>query len=303
MAIRRVPVSLDLEPRKSYQKTNFADMMVNLSVKDKKQVTRKIRLVGVPCPITEYTDKKYTDVKGKTVKVPFPDAHLDKRFTRIGNSDPNQCAWAKLGYVSTTQWVQNVLERTEDGEWVVKILKKGKSIFQEFVKWEKGRQEEEDLDASDAVFSGVQNSHCFRIVATATGLEPPLSVEYRVTAESKPTELTEDMIELLRKAGAPSAEELAEIRDQYNVDRKQFGNMPQWEDHFAYGYNLDKIFKYQPPKTENVLDEVVVQPKKQYQDEEVAPDLAPVASSVNAKKVVKPTFEDDDDEEEEIPFM
>ena len=289
----------DFEPKKTYQKTNFADIMVNLSVKDKKSVTRRIRLVGVPSPITEYTDRKYTDQKGKFVRVPFPDAEKNKSFTRVGHEDPNQCFWAKQGYVPSYQWVQNVLERTEDGEWVAKILKKGRSIFSEFVKWEKGRQEEE-LDEDDAIYSGVINSHCFRIVATATDMAPPLSVEYRVSADSKPTILTDEMIDLLIKAGKPNQEEMDQIKTQYEKDRKRHKNMPPFEDYFAYGFPLDRIFRYNPPADLVELEDHLSD-KLQYEDEDAVPDIPVVTAK--PKKVAAPVFEDDDEDDDEIPFV
>jgi len=304
--IRRIPVSLDPPAvKKSFTKTNFADMMVNLSVKDKSSVTRRIRLIGVPCPIIEYTDKKYHPTeRGKTVRVPFPDAHLNRSFTRTGNSDPSQCAWAQMGYIPSIQYVQNVLERTEDGEWICKILKKGKSIFSEFKKWEDGRKDE-DLDEGDAIYSGVRNSHTFRVQAIATGKEPPQSVEYKVTAESKPCILTEEMIESLRKAGEPSIEDLDKIREYYLEDSKSY-DMPAWEDYFAYGYPLDKIFKYQPPRTEENETAYVAPTKSHFEDLEAEPDIEtekPVVKAV-AKKPTKPVFEDDeDDEEDDLPFI
>jgi hypothetical protein len=305
--IRRIPVSVEAPAaKKTFQKNNFADMMVNLSVKDKSSVTRKIRLIGVPCPIIEYTDKKYhPSERGKTVRVPFPDAHLNRSFNRTGHSDPSQCAWAQMGYIPTVQYVQNVLEKTEDGEWVVKILKKGKSIFGEFKVWEDGRRLEEDLDEDEAVFSGVRNSHCFRIQAIATGKEPPQSVEYRVTADSKPTVLTDSMIELLRKTGEPSPDDLAQIRANYEEDAKDY-LMPEWEDYFAYGYPLDKIFKYQAPRTEDNEVAVVAPVKPMYEDVDAEPDIEPVKPvKAAAKKPSKPVFEDDEDndDEDDLPFL
>lgn len=302
---RRKPVDLDPPvAKKAYQKTNFTDMMVNLSVKDKSSVTRRLRLIGVPCPIIEYTDKKYHPTeRGKTVRVPFPDAHLNKSFTRTGHPDPNECAWAQMGYIPSIQYVQNVLERTDDGEWICKILKKGKSIFSEFKKWEDGRKDE-DLDEGDAVYSGVRNSHTFRVQALATGKEPPQSVEYKVTAESKPTILTEDMINALRKAGEPSPEDLEMIKAVYQEDAQSY-DMPEWEDYFAYGYPLDKIFKYQPPRSEDNEMVYVAASKPAFEDVEAEPDIE-VKPTVKAasKKPAKPVFEDDeDDEEDDLPFI
>ena len=79
----------------SYPK--WSDMMVNLSVKEQKRVTRKLKLVGDPYEFTEYVDKQYVPnptndpaLKGKTIRVPFPDADVKKSFTRIGNDQSFQ---------------------------------------------------------------------------------------------------------------------------------------------------------------------------------------------------------------------
>jgi hypothetical protein len=135
----------------------LGDILVNLSVKNTPKVTRKLRLIGDPYMFFEFTDKQYVPnptndpaVRGKTVKVPFPDADVNKSFNRIGHDEPSQCPWKKMGYICTTQFAQNCLEKQDDGTWVVKILKKGKSIFQELAKWQNGRLKDmEDLDEDE----------------------------------------------------------------------------------------------------------------------------------------------------------
>jgi hypothetical protein len=96
------------------------------------------------------------------------------------------------------------------------------------------------------------------------------------------------MIELLRKAGEPSTEDLVAERVNYNNDREDDPNMPEWEDFFTYGYPLTKIFKFTVPKNA---------------DAEVSSNSYKVSPPVEAPKVVAkpaPVVEDDDDDEEEF---
>ena len=307
----------------------FSEILVNLSVKEQKKVVRKLKLVGDPISFTEYIDKKYVPnpnndpaLRGKTVRVPFPDAELNKSFNRIGNDkDPANCPWAKLGYISTTQYVQNCFEKQDDGTWVVKILKKGKSIFKAIAKEQVDRYNNEDLDEDDPKHFGTRMSPCVRITAEATGLEGPKSVEYSVSFDPKSTYITDDMIELLRKAGEPEPEELANERAAYNMDSKNDPYMPEWEDFYIYGYRLEKIFKPSVLKVE--AETVQAEPKKQFDDEEIEPAIedayvvkkpkvAPPVDEDDEPVVVKPTkkaapspvtIEDDDDDEESIGWM
>jgi hypothetical protein len=87
------------------------------------------------------------------------------------------------------------------------------------------------------------------------------------------------MVEMLRKAGEPATADLERERLSYESDRKSDPNMPKWEDFFAYGYPLNKIFKFTPPRGE---DAEVVQ--------------APSSSSYSVKPPVsKPVVEDDEE--------
>jgi hypothetical protein len=278
----------------------FSEILVNLSVKEQKKVVRKLKLVGDPYSFTEYIDKKYVPnpnndpaLRGKTVRVPFPDADLNKSFNRIGNDDePENCPWAKLGYISTTQYAQNCFEKQDDGTWVVKILKKGKSIFKAIAKEQVDRYNNEDLDEDDPKHFGTRTSPCVRITAEATGLEGPKSVEYSVSFDPKSTNITDEMIELLRKAGEPEAQDLAEERTSYNKASKNDPYMPEWEDFYTYGYPLHKIFKPSVLKVET--ETIQAEPKKKFDDEEIEPAIE-AAYVVKKPKVAPPVDEDDDE--------
>jgi hypothetical protein len=116
----------------------------------------------------------------------------------------------------------------------------------------------------------------------------PKSVDYTLYFEGKPTFISDDMVELLRKAGEPSVEDLTRERSNYDSDRSDDPNMPEWEDFFAYGYPLTRIFKFTVPKGE---------------DAPVSSNSYTVSAPVEAPKpVAKPApVVEDDDEEEFVP--
>ncbi len=317
--VRRVSASQMLveKPVQSGTRTSFprlSDILVNLSVKDTPKVVRRLKLVGDPIVFKEFTDKVYVPnpnndpaLKGKTMKVAFPDADVNKSFSRIGSDDEANCPWAKMGYIFTYQFAQNCLEKQDDGTWEVKVLKKGKSIFKAIAKEQEfRRQNAEDEDDDTSAHFGTRTAPCVRIIAEATGKEGPQSVEYTVSFDTKPTTISDDMVELLRKAGEPSAEDLENERKNYEIDRKKDSSLPEWEDFFAYGYNLSQIFKFTPPKNATVTEKVVATPKS-FEDEDIAPDIPkgysvtpPVVEKPKAKAEPKPapkpeTDEDSDD--------
>lgn len=301
-------------PTSSSSFPKLGEILVNLSVRDSPKVERKLRLVGDPVVFLEYQDKVYVPgQKGKTQKLPFPDAEINKSMTRIGHDDPDQCPWKKMGYISSLQFAQNCLEQQEDGTWLPKVLKKGKSIFQELAKWQNGRLKDmEDLDEDERnafIFHlGTRNSFPVRITANATGQPAPKSVEYEVNVSSvKTIKITDDMLEMLRKAGEPSAEELKSERLKYENEAKSDPSMPPWEDYFAYGYDLSKIFKHTPIRTasneysrsEPETTTFVVKPPKveTFDDEDVEP-VKPVKKAAAPKPA--PVFEEDADAEDDI---
>ena len=161
-------------PRNSFPR--LQDILVNLSVKDSPKVVRRLKLIGDPYMFIEYTDKVYVpnpgndpSLRGKTMKVPFPDAHLNKSFNRIGNDDVTQCPWKKMGYIGNVQYAQNVIEKQEDGTWEVKILKKGKSIFNRIAEQTIQNYEDQENEDGDGRHYGTRNSPCVKITAAATG--------------------------------------------------------------------------------------------------------------------------------------
>lgn len=300
--VRRVSSSqlVASNPQKTFSSSSFpklSEILVNLSVKDSPKVVKRLKLIGDPYEFTEFIDKKYVPnpgndpaLKGKTQRVPFPDADVNKSFNRIGHDDPEQCPWKKLGYISTTQYAQNCFERQEDGTWEVKILKKGKSIFKAIAMEQMDRLNNEDLDDDDPKHFGTRVSPCVRITASATGLDGPKSVEYSVSFDPKSTTITDEMVEQLRKCGEPSAEDLAMERMEYNKASKSDTSMPVWEDFFSYGYPLHKIFKHTPVKSNNV-ESVVVSKKSvhEFADEEIEADLPSIS-----KTKAQPDFDDED---------
>ena len=276
----------------------LSEILVNLSVKEQKKVVRKLKLVGDPYAFTEYIDKKYVPnptndpgLKGKTVRVPFPDADLNKSFNRIGNDDnPEMCPWAKLGYISTTQYAQNCFEKQDDGTWVVKILKKGKSIFNKIAQDIAENYNDDTNDDGDGRHYGTRSAPCVRITAEATGKQPPLSVNYTVAYDKKPTYIDDVMIELLRKAGEPTPDDLINERKSYEYDSKEDPYMPAWEDFYTYGYPLNKIFKFDAIRSDEETETVSVPAKQKY----VEAEIEPVVDFALTKKA-RPVQEDDDE--------
>ena len=274
------------------------DILVDLSVKNTPKVIRKLKLIGDPYMFIEYTDKQYVpnptndpSLRGKTVAVPFPDAVLNKKFNRIGHDDPSQCPWKKMGYVGVTQYAQNVLEMQEDGSWEVKILKKGKSIFNKIAQDIAENYLDATNDDGDGRHYGTRNAQCVRITATATGKQPPLSVEYSVAYDKKPTYIDDDMIELLRKAGEPTTEDLIKERKTYEYDAQEDPYMPAWEDFYSYGYPLNKIFKFDAIRSEDDTATVSVPAKQSFKDTDIEPN-----GDFKLSKTSKIQEDDEDDE-------
>ena len=297
----------------------LGEILVNLSTKDG-EVERKLKLVGDPIAFLEYTDKVYVPgQKGKTQRVPFPDADLNKGFTRIGHEDPTKCPWKAAGYIPSMKFVQNVLEQQADGTWVPKVLKAGKSIFLEFAKWQSGRVKElADLDEDEVegfiTHLGTRRSMMVRVIATPTGKEPPQSVEYTVTVSSREVKVTDQMVESLKAAGEPKPEVLEQERDLYNTDRAEDPTMPAWEDFFTYGYDLKKIFKFQPIKVDaataelkDELETYVVKPPKAEtkpvlasEDDDEPAEPKPVAKPKKAVVAEESDEESEEDSDEDL---
>ncbi len=239
----------------TYKKATFVNF--SLSKTSESKITHKVRLVGLPYGFVEYGSYKYDgSEKGKTVLTPFPDAEFNNRITRIGHTDPNQCPWKKLGYVGVQKFAQNCFIRNEDGTWELAILTKGKSVFRPIAEWEVNRYDESlELDEDEregfSTLAGGYNAPCFRITARKTGLTGPKSVEYSVSADSKDLTLTQEMLAELKMAASNlSDDDIVQRRAEYKVYRSHNTYLPEWQEHFAWGYQLDKMFKFTPVMTE-----------------------------------------------------
>jgi membrane protein involved in colicin uptake len=118
--------------------------------------------------------------------------------------------------------------------------------------WQQGRLKEKADDPEDdslVTHLGGLEAPCVRITVLKKG-ERNTDVEYTITTKSKNMKLTDEMIESLRAAGEPSPEDLAKEREEYNRAREDDDTMPEWQDFFAYGYDLMKIFKHTPIREE-----------------------------------------------------
>lgn len=317
------------KPRASNSMFNFREDVVDLSVKNAPKVARRLRLIGDPYMFWEFTDKVYVPnptndpaLRGKTIKKEFPDAHIKKSFTRIGHEDQSQCPWKKMGYICTMQFAQNCLEKQDDGTWKVKVLKKGKAIFHKIAEEIALRYADETNEDGDGRHFGTRNAPCIKIIAEATGKQPPLSVDYKILFESKPTYIDDDMIEQLRKAGDPSTDKLVRERTRYEKDRKSDPLMPEWEDFFAYGHAIEQIYKFTPVASDE-SDTVSIPSKPVVEEEEITPimtNLKPFAAeedededegyvvkppkkAVTKKPVVIEDDEDEDDDENSLAWM
>jgi len=195
-----------------------------------------------------------------------------------------------MGYVGVTQYAQNVLEMQEDGSWTVKILKKGKSIFNKIAQDIAENYNDDTNDDGDGRHYGTRSAPCVRITAEATGKQPPLSVNYTVAYDKKPTYIDDDMIELLRKAGEPTPDDLIKERKSYEYDSKEDPYMPAWEDFYTYGYPLNKIFKFDAIRSDEETETVSVPAKQKY----VEAEIEPVVDFALTKKA-RPVQEDDDE--------
>lgn len=220
------------------------DILVDLSVKDSPKVNRKLRLVGFPIMFMEYNDKKRTDEKDKTIRVPFSDADVNRKITRIGHENPQECPWKAQGYIGSRKFAIRCLEEQEDGTWVPKILCKGPAVFNEFATWEQGRVEE-DEDGLSSFLGGV-NAPTVRVQATKDSSKLG-GVDYKVFVGSKDMPITEEIIEQLRAIQEPSADELNALRAEYEADREEDPTLPEWHDFYEFGFSLKRIFKYTPP--------------------------------------------------------
>ena len=231
------------------------DILIDLSVKNTPKVERKLRLVGLPIKFYEYNDKKRVPGdKTKTEKVPFPDAEKTKSITRIGayttredgTDDRSMCPWFKAGYIGSKKYAVKVLEKQDDGSWLPKILSKGSSVFDLFGNWEQNQILNLEEDPTLTTFLGGDKAPVVTVKAIADDSKLG-GVDYSVFVGVKDMELTEDLINLLRQAREPKADDLNKLRSEYLADYEEDNSLPEWRDYFEYGYDIRRIFKFTPP--------------------------------------------------------
>jgi len=218
--------------------------------KENPEVTRKLRLIGLPYNFLEYSARKRNpDDPTKPFDVPFPDAEDNKNYTRIGHDDPDQCPWRRLGYLAAKKSAVRVLEEQPDKTWKPKILCKGPTIFNEFAKWQANRElaneDKEDGETDLNVFLGGDKAPIVQIKATRN-TDKPGGVEYFVAINPKESALTEAMIASLKSSYEPKADKLNALRAEYEEARENDPSMPEWRDYFEYGFDIDNIFKHTP---------------------------------------------------------
>lgn len=293
---RVTPKSIQERKARNSDLPKLKDILVLLSVKDTPKVVKKLRLVGPPMQISEVQNKKaYYDPDPKdpkkkirrTEKVDFPDADRNSYPTRIGHDDPNQCPWRKMGYVINTRYVQKVLEEQEDGTWVHKILVKGPTVFDPLFSWEQNRREEVEDDPSLSTFLGGDSAPIVKITAKADSSKLG-GVDYDVAVLSKDMDLEEEHINILRSVRVPSVDELNNLRSQYNEDREEDSDLPEWRDYFEYGHDIARIFKFTPPLANDPASSPVMKNEEsEEEDETEAPAL--VSDEIEEKEEVEDT--------------
>ena len=259
-----------------------------------------MRLVGQPVCFMEYSDFAYTgerDEKGRaiTAKKAFPDAATNKMIQRYGPSPENpdyaNCPWNKLRYKGTRRFAQNVLVLVdrENNVWEPRILKMGASVFSAFDNWwDTRRQETENFTEDDGIPTSLSARKSFAVILKAEQEGSDfLTRKYTVAFTSKQIEITDEMIEKLRALGEPTPEKLAEIRKGYNEFRKHNPSVAEWQDYFAYGFDLEDTFKPQQIKTENAGTTQTVTAKRNYDNIEESDDDFDIPAPKKATSTAK----------------
>jgi hypothetical protein len=228
-------------------KTQYVDLKVDPA---NQRVSRRLRFIGLPISYWEYRAEKKqnpADPKSKWVPAPFIDESLyeRKRFTRIGWRDAAEvakrgvCPWEQMGYRPGKKYAIVVIERGENGEPdTVKVLNKGKQLFVDVLtQWE----QDQDDDGEDITTYSGEVTYDFNLKVRFDPSQPNQPA-YTLKAVGEPKPLSEDEIELLKAAYAPTAEELEAI---YAED-PELREYPEW---YVYGANLNRLFGPTPVKT------------------------------------------------------
>lgn len=229
--------------------SSLKDKYVDLKVsKDNTEKDVRIRLIGFPFAFVQYTPhKQYTDDEGKRRReeVDFPDKDDVRKYARcwaapkfehLFGEDP----WKKLGYAGSMRYAQNVLVRYNDGSFEVKLLEKGKMVFEHFTNFENAnkKRNEERGTKKFITWLGGEKTHELLVTATFDPKKPNVPAIV-VSPEPEIVQITDEEIEALAEAGKPSAEELA----HYTRMNPAFEQLPEW---IWYGFPLRRIYRPDP---------------------------------------------------------
>ena len=267
------------------------DILVDFKVdKNNPVVNRTLRLIGdaVGFRAAQAKKRNETDPKAPLVPTDFPDKELNRSFTRICNDDPKQDYWTQEGYVSTQRYAINVIERGTDGAPdSIKILEKGKTIFEEFTNKEnfnKGLNAELAKNGKPLLWEEYGGEDAPDWVITATYTPGQIgNVTYTVNVMPYTSKITEEEIELLKATGQLSKEQLAAIR----AENPDLATKPDW---MFFGHDLEKRFAPTPLRISaasavaTTPDELVMSVAGEDEEDEVdAPAPAPTAGKVRGK--------------------
>jgi hypothetical protein len=222
-------------------KDGYVDLKVSKDATEKEVC---IRLIGLPYAFTQHQAKTYNEELKKRVDFPFPDHEEKQKFSRNWLSPdtkddryPDVNPWAEAGYSGSLRYAQNVLVRNTDGSFSVKILEKGKMLFDQFTDIEKMnmRRNEQRKNNNLVTCLGGEVTHDIYVLAQFNP-KKPLIPDLKVSLETDTCEITDEEIEALKKIGYPTEEELEEL-----FAREPFlEELPRW---FWYGYQLHRIYK------------------------------------------------------------
>lgn len=278
-------------------KDKFVDLKVT---KDNTEKDVRIRLIGFPFAFVQYTPhKQYTDEDGKKRReeVDFPDKDEVKKYARcwtlpkfehIYGEDP----WKKLGYAGSLRFAQNVLVRHNDGSFEVKILEKGKMVFEHFTNFENSNKKRNEERGTKRFITWLGGEKTHELLVTAKFNPKKVNVpDIVVSPEPEIVQITEEEIEALAEAGKPSEQELADI---YKMN-PAFENLPEW---IWYGYPLRRIYANDPvggkkkDGSKSTSKGDLSMSADDNDDAEEAP--APKAAAKKAPAKAKPADEEDD---------
>jgi len=219
-------------------KDGYVDLKVNKDIPEKEV---RLRLIGLPFVFTQYAAKKYDEDK-KRIDVDFPDKEEKTKWARNWVSPLDQDdrypedPWAKEGYIGSLRYAQNVLVRNDDDTFSVKILEKGKMLFDKFLDiTTMNIRRNEARNKNYVTMLGGETTHDIIILATFNS-KKPLVADINVAVEPETTKITDEEIAALKAIGYPSDEELEELYARH----PSFEQYPKW---FWYGYQLNRIYK------------------------------------------------------------